>query len=142
MLARMKSHALLFLGALLASSAWAQEPSFDLKDDAIRKIVRDIAASQSVPVQLAAAKPIERKLVLDAEDLHPVERPINLPPPPHNPAPKSQGPVSALIETLIDSALGLDEEPTAEERYDEWLYCQQAGDDLLSTAQRVATCSR
>jgi hypothetical protein len=138
MLAGMKSRALFLVGALLASSAWTQEASFDLKSDAIRKIVRETAASQSRPVQLAEAQPVEHKIVLGTEDLRPLETPINIPPPRNSAKPKPQGPVSALIDTIVDTvvedALGLDDR-----QYTKWVACQSVVDPKPSLPP-IAAC--
>ena len=132
MLARMKSRALFLIGALLASSAWAQEPSFDLKSDAIRKIVHDSAASQS-----------ESKLILEPEDLRPLDQPIKTEPPRRTAKPKRQGPVSALIDTVVntvvDDALGVDENGLPPGGYSKWVACQSVVDTRPSLPP-IAAC--
>jgi hypothetical protein len=138
MLAGMKSRALFLVGALLASSAWAQESTFDLKSDAIRKIVNETAASQSRPVQLSKAKPVERRIVLDTEDLRPLETPIKIAAPRQSAKPRPQGPVSALVDAVVDSvvddALGLDDT-----QYTKWVACQSVTDPEPSLPP-IAAC--
>jgi hypothetical protein len=117
----LESRALFLIGALLASSARAQEASFDLKSESIRKIVHDTAATQSAPVQFVEARPAERKLVIEIEDAQPLEKPIKIAPPPNiaaprnNAAPESPGLLSSIIETLVDSALGVDGDDTSQQ---------------------------
>jgi hypothetical protein len=107
----MKSRVFL-IAALLASSAWAQEHSFDLRGDAAKKIIRDTAAAQSALVQLEGPKPVERKTVLQAEDLRPLETPAKIAPPRRVAAKSKQpGPISALVDVLVDHALGTDDTP-------------------------------
>lgn len=116
----MKPYSLFVIALLLAPSAWAQEPSFDLKSDAIRKIVHATAAAQSVPIQLAeskpVAKPIARKIDLGSDEVRPPEVPVKKNPPRRAP-PESDGFVSQVFEILVESALGSEDAPM------EWLAC-------------------
>jgi hypothetical protein len=142
----MKSRALFLMAALLASSAWAQEPSFDLKSDAIRRIVHDTAASQSALVQLAKAPPVEHKLVLVTEAQHPFEAPIKIAPPRRIEKPKPRGPVSDLVDTLVDAVVGtaVDDWLGADEGfppggYAKWIACQSVIDSGPSLPP-IAAC--
>ena len=67
-LGHMKSRALLVLAALLAAPAWSQE--FDLHSESITKIVRNVAESQSVAVQLSEEKPVARDPFADDKPSH------------------------------------------------------------------------
>ena len=114
----MNSRVLLLIGALLASSAQAQDPGFDLNSDPIKKIVHDSAASQSqaVRVQVADTKPTEPELVFDIDYVTPVAAPPSkskIKPPRFVMVPQSGGLLSAVIETVVDEALGVDDEKAA-----------------------------
>lgn len=109
------------IAALLASPAWSQEPAanppapvaahFDVHSEAVRKIVRDTAASQYSTVRVSneapiAAAPLEANL-----DPVPVrESPDQAPTP--APAPESQSSrlLSSMFGFLIAEALGNDED--------------------------------
>jgi hypothetical protein len=106
----------------------------DLKNDSIRKIVRDTAATQSATVQLPHEKPVARKPLANIEFVPevkapPLKYPTHLP----DPAPRSSGILSALIDTLLD----VDDDPSLGGKYPLWLSCQ-AHDDLKSALQQDA----
>lgn len=46
---------------MFVAPVWSQEPSFDLSSDSIRKIVRETAAAQSVPIQISKETPVKRE---------------------------------------------------------------------------------
>src|SRR3954469_23634736 len=106
------------LAALLVSPAWSQEraaqapapaaPSFNLRSDAIKKIVADRAASQLTEEQVAdqaskAAKPTQIVFVT------PEKRPVHERPTPRlpDPSPKSNGFLSSMVEILAGEVLGI-----------------------------------
>ena len=103
----MKIRAALLLGTLLASAAWSGEtPTFDLKSDAVRNIVRTSAATQfaaDLVVEKAQdAKTSKTVRFVPAEKAVKKERPA-----PHAaPAPwEGHGFLSALVDTVIDLEL-------------------------------------
>jgi hypothetical protein len=113
-LAGMLSCALLLVTTLLSSTAWSQD--FDLKGEAMKKIVRDNAATQYAQVQM----PSESKPAPEADapfEYVPPEKDLVVTIPAAKPAaPKaaaarseSSGFASALldvvVETLVDSLL-------------------------------------
>lgn len=113
----MNPRAALLIAALLASPTWSQEPpvdpkvltprSFDRNSDSIKKIVRDFAASQSMPIQLAKEEPTHSTDT--AIEFVPAEPPPPEPPPPRLPDPPPESPdtfFSAMIGTLME--VGLD----------------------------------
>jgi hypothetical protein len=143
-LASMNSRVLLLVGALLASTAWSQQPVTNtpphaplvvaLSNDSIKKIVRDTAATQSATVQLSNEKPVARKPLANIEFVPavkapPLKYPTRLP----EPAPRSTGFLSALVDTLLD----VDDDPSLGGKYPLWLSCQ-ARDDLKSAKQQDA----
>ena len=107
------------LVALIAGPAWCQTPgaepsapavtAFDLRSDAVRKIVRETAATQSAVVRIAPDKPArpesgEIEFVPAPKGPPPVGK-INLPPPPR---PVREGPLSSLFSLLVSELLGID----------------------------------
>ena len=155
-LSSMKSRSLLLLGVMLVSPAWSQEPatnapvltpqSFDRSSDSIRKIVRDVAASQSVPVRLSAESPVEREPVATFEYVPPEKSPtVKSTPPrlPTAPAPASAGPLSAIsevvFETLVDTLLDADSDDSSEGQYERWHTCQSRA-HLKTTEMGYETC--
>jgi hypothetical protein len=108
------------LAALFASPAWSQEPgpdatalsarSFDLRGDAVRKIVNDTASAQVVAVQVVETK----SAVADSDEVvyvppekqkKPVPQKISLPMATPD---TSDGPISSLVDVLLDEVLGID----------------------------------
>jgi len=137
----MNARALFLFGALLASPVWAQQPSFDLNSDYIKKIVRDTAASQSVPVQLSDEKPAKSEPVATVKYVPP-EKPL----PPaksaaHRPvaAPQSNSFLSAVIDILVDEALGIDDDIESDVQSDRSLRCPSA-EPLKTTEPGSSTC--
>jgi hypothetical protein len=129
----------LMLSALLVSPAWSQEPetsssvaaarSFDLRSDAVRKIVHATASSQSVPVQVSQGAPAKRESSPEIEYVPP-EKPAvvkEIAPTPVA-APESDGFLSAVFdiafETLVDSLLGDETDEAMQKQYDTWRACQ------------------
>jgi hypothetical protein len=128
----MNSCVLLLVAAMLASPAWSQEPSFDLKSDSIKKIVRDTAATQFATIQVSNEKPVERKPLANIDLTPPVAAPpVKYPTRLPDPAPPSTGFLSTLIDTLLD----VDDDPSLGGKYPIWLSCQ-ARDDLKSATQQ------
>ena len=118
----MKSRAFLLV-ALLASPAWSQQPAaeaatavatpFDLRSDAVKKVVHDTAASQYSNAQVTHKAPVEgeRREVEYVPPEEPLEE-LPLPagaPLPSAPAPQPNGFVSSLFEFLLEEAIGVDE---------------------------------
>jgi hypothetical protein len=136
----MNSRALILFGALLASPAWTQEPNFDLSSDSIKKIVRDTAATQSRPIELSEEKPAEREPVETVRYVPP-EKP--LPPPVERAAPRPvaapqsdgifSGFLEAVVETLVNEALGDDDDFAPEVPSDRRFRCPAA--DPLETPE-------
>ncbi|MEO8064535.1 MAG: hypothetical protein ABI821_17495 [Pseudomonadota bacterium] len=109
------------MAAFLISPVWAQEPaveapvtaapSYDLRGDAVQKIVRDTAATQFADVQVSDKPPVEAK---PAEFVYvPAEK---VPAPPSEPfrrlpeaPPRSTGFWSAVVDTLVEEALGIED---------------------------------
>jgi len=100
------------LAALFVSSAaWAQEPepAFDLRSDAVRKIVRETAAAQMPIVQVADsgtvnAEPAGFTYVPPEKPAEVREIPVRLP----DPAPKSDGLFATLVDIAVDELLGIE----------------------------------
>ena len=128
----MNSRVMLLVGFMLTSPAWSQEPSFDLKSDSIKKIVRDTAATQFATVQLSSEKPVATKQIADIKFEPPVAaQPVKYPT--HLPDPAT--PATGFLYTLIDVLLDKDDDSSLEMRYPVWLSCQ-ARDDLKSATQQ------
>ena len=140
----MNSRVLLLVGVMLASPAWSQEPAtstpapsalvVDLRSDSIKKIVRDTAATQFATIQLSnekpdTRKPIEKIVFVPSVAAPAPKYPTRLP----DPAPRSNGILSTLIDTLLD----VDDDPSLGGKYPIWLSCQ-ARDDLKSATQQDA----
>jgi hypothetical protein len=138
----MNSRALILLGALLASPVWAQQPSFDLSSDNIKKIVRDTAATQSRPIELSEEKPVEREPVETVRYVPP-EKPT--PPPVERAAPRpvaasqSSDFLSTVIDILVDEVLGIDDDIESEVQSDRRLRCP-AADPHKTTEPGSSTC--
>ena len=105
------------LAALFVSSAaWAQEPepAFDLRSDAVRKIVRETAAAQMPIAQVAdsetvKAEPAEFNYVPPEKPPEVREIPVRLP----DPAPKSDGLFATLVDIAVDELLGIEGDDVA-----------------------------
>jgi hypothetical protein len=118
----MITRSMLLLGVMFASSAWAQEPaadgaapasrSFDLSSDSIKKIVRETAAAQSVAIQSPEEKPVKRVPDTTVRYVPPDVAQSAKEPVPHRPTapPESDGPISTLIDTIVDTALGVEDD--------------------------------
>lgn len=140
----MNSRALFLFGALLASPVWAQQPSFDLSSDYIRKIVRDTAATQSRPIELSEEKPAEREPVETVRYVPPEKpAPVKIAAPRPVDAPQSHGILSslvdAIVETVIDEALGIDDDLESQVPSDRRLRCP-AADPHKTTEPGSSTC--
>lgn len=136
----MNLRAFFLFGALLASPAWAQQPNFDLHSDYIKKIVRDTAATQYVSVQQAEVKPAEPepatvRYVPPDKSLPPAKsaapRPVA--------EPKSNAFLSAVVDILVDEALGIDEDLEEQVHSDSALRCPTR-DPLKTTEPGSSTC--
>ena len=101
----MKFHAFLLLAAVLASPAGSQEtPTFDLKSESIRNIVRTTAATQFGMAKLVEDRAPESKATKTVRFV-PAEKPVSKerPRPASQPMPEPRdGFVSAFLSTLID----------------------------------------
>jgi hypothetical protein len=118
----MASRSLLLLGVMFVSLAWSQKSaadesapspqSFDLSSDSIKKIVRDMAAAQSQPVRISEETPVEREADSTVKYVPPEEAQPAKSQVPRRPTapPESDGPISALIDTLVDMALDVDDD--------------------------------
>jgi hypothetical protein len=124
----MIARALLVTGALLVSPAWAQEPSFDLNSESVRKIVRATVATQYAEVQPIKLAPAGRKTasLMDLhQDVRLDEKPaLKRAPPRRAPARIFQDPISELVDTLLD----VENIPARPDKFGEWRACHHAGD--------------
>lgn len=115
----MNSRAYLLV-ALLVSPAWSAEPtveapeptvrSFDLRTDAVKKIVRDTAATQFSSLRVSDKPSVEAEPD-EFVYVPPEEPPAPMPEPSRKlpaPAPRSDSFLSAIFETLIEEALGIE----------------------------------
>ena len=125
-LGHMKSRALLVLAALLAAPAWSQE--FDLHSESITKIVRNVAESQSVAVQLSEEKPVARDPFADIEYVPLTHAPPVQPAAPQPAASRSSKFLSALTEILVDevvdSVLDAATDDSYQEQSQHWVHCE------------------
>jgi len=130
----MNPRALLILAALLAAPAWPQAPSFDLKGDALKKIVHDIASSQSVPVQLSQDLPAKRDSAPTIRFVPPekpaVAKPA-APPPARSSSPAPDGILGVVVDTFIDSLLDVQHDEVTQEQYEAWRACQARDEKCL-----------
>jgi hypothetical protein len=121
--------------ALAVAPAWGQEtpaPSFDLHSAAIGRIVRQAAATQFGDPSLAEPPPKDPQAAdpvkwVPPEKASPKPSPL---PRPTRPQPDHQGPISALVDTLIESALGFDQIDLSDTEWDDWLRCPQRAERL------------
>lgn len=138
----MNARALLLLGALFATTAGSQEPSFDVKSESVRNIVRTTAASQSVALPESSAarvrkEPAEKTVVYVPPEKPPLVREL----PVQKPREVKLNPfLSAVIDTVADEALDVEPDPGYEFEYEKLRACQQRNADKTS-ALRDAECS-
>lgn len=124
----MNARPLLMLGALLVSPAWAQEFSFDLHSEPVKNIVRATAATQYAAVQPVKDLQVKREPVM--ADIFKSDERLDEKPalkravPRHAPVRTIQGPVSALVSTLLD----IQNYELPGEEFNVWHACPQAGD--------------
>ena len=141
----MSARALLLIGAMLVCPAWAQEPTFDLNSDSIRKIVRATAATQSVPIQLSAEPVAHREPAAILEYVPPIEAaPVKHTAPPRGPPPpppQSDGFVSFLFNTLVDTLLDAATGESARTQGVVWRACESAGGSKTFTQPAVMCAS-
>jgi hypothetical protein len=99
------------LATLLVSPAWAQESAgFDLKSDAIKKIVRDAAATQFSYVQIAEKAVAKSEAA--AFKYVPPEKPAPIREPPRQLPAKSPPPdgfIASAFGILVDELIGTDD---------------------------------
>ena len=132
----MNPRALLLIGALLGTPAWADAPSFDLKSDAVKQIVRDTAATQFRAVEPVKEVTPAREPYTRIVFLSPKDAARERPPPPRAPPPKPLSPfVSAVIDSLLDVEPGF-----AEESRDSFLQLCRSLDPNQSPTQRSPFC--
>lgn len=122
------------LGALAIAPAWSQAPapSFDLRSAAIGQIVRNAAATQFGEPSLAEPRKKDPQAA-DTVKWVPPEKTVPKAPPlprPARPQPDHQGPISALVDTVIDTALGFDQVDLSNTGWDDWLRCPQRAESL------------
>jgi len=141
----MSFRALLLVSALLfAPAAWSQEtaaPSFDLKSDTVRQIVRDAAATQYRIVEPIKEPKPARESPFARKDDPPLETsPLKVANRQKPPAPNLQpGPLGSLVDVLIESALGIQDDPAADQRAAFLTLCQSL-DQPRSPTQKSTTC--
>jgi hypothetical protein len=134
----MNPRAWLMAVMMLVSPAWSQglasdspvvtPRSFDLRSESLKTIVRNTAATQFAAIQLPRQQPVQRESTafkyVPPADAEPVQRPT-----PRLPewTPEDRGFFSALVGTLIDSALGV-ESYDSQAEYHAWLSCKLRDD--------------
>jgi hypothetical protein len=151
----MYTRALLVVGALLLTPAWSQEPAsdasvvtprtFDLSNDAVKKILRHTAETQYAAVQLTKVEAAEAKPTKTVQYVPPEkpavtrkEPPLRLP----DPAPEeSGGLISAIVHTLVAEALDLGPDDISETNTVSWLTCQSRI-DLKRETLGQGSCNR
>ena len=139
----MNTRATLLIGALLVSPAWSQESaapavtlsaqSFDRSSEAIKKILRDTAATQSARIQISEVKPA-KSAPAEFKYVPPEPAPRVKVEEPRLPeaAPPSNGFVSALVDTL----LAVEDDGS----WDIPKYTCQESDVSKSNIERFETC--
>ena|SRR5688500_8415944 len=99
------------LATLLVSPAWSQESAgFDLRSAAIKKIVRDAAATQFAYVQIAEKPPVASET--EPFKYVPPEKPAPTPEPPRQLPAKSPPPdgfLASAFDILVDELLGTED---------------------------------
>jgi hypothetical protein len=119
-------------------SPTAAAPSFDLSSESIRQIVRATAATQFALVQVPEEKVVESDPSLTIEYVPTVrkeEPPAKVAAAPWARTAVLDGILSWLVETLIDEALGIEEDIP-----DPWVYCPWPVD--LMSANHYEACRR
>lgn len=139
-------------GVLISAPVWCQEAatvpapsraSFDLANPEIRKAVRKTAATQTAQNVLAPAKDVEKDVDLEPVTVKfvPPEEPVQddeYPTSPPSPAPVANTLLSAIVSSLIDDLLDIDDDGyDYREHQDPTIACTARGDDLGSS-----TCDR
>jgi hypothetical protein len=123
------------VNALLAAPAWSQQTTFDLASESVKRIIRATAATQFGEFRLAEEPPVVRgPAVVDDAGLRIEEKPPPKPVP-VKPASQRQGPVSALIDALLEAESDISATP----EYHEWLRCHLRVTDL-NTMQHYGKC--
>ncbi len=89
--------------------------------------MRATAATQFAPVQLAETNPVDRKLVIETEDVQPLEKPIKIAPPRPIAAPQSPDLLSAVTDD------------TSQQQATVWRACPSS-DKRKTTAQISTMC--
>jgi hypothetical protein len=123
------------IAALLASPVWSQEPAakppapvaahFDVHSDAVRKIVRDTAASQYSTVRVSHEAPVATGPAEENLDPVPVrESPDQTPAPAPATEAQSSRVLSSLFDFLIAEALGNDQDDGVVTTSNEMLRCR------------------
>lgn len=133
---------------LLALPAWSDEPapaasarSFDLTNDAIRKIVHDTASAQSVIVQVTAVSPAPRdsaptvRFVPAEKPSAPIQVARRLPPAAKS-ASSPGGQIfsslfGAVVDNVVHSSLGIDPAVSTDEQYEVWRACRARDEKCL-----------
>jgi hypothetical protein len=120
----MNLRVVLLASSLAAVPAWSQEtPAFDLGSAAIRRIVHATAATQYGELPPPEEPVAESKSYVVR--FVPPEKPEKETPPPRPAATpdRHDGPISALVDTLIDDWLGIGPDDPFDVPYDDWLRC-------------------
>jgi hypothetical protein len=138
----MNARAFLLVGTLLASTAWSQEPAFDLKSESVRNIVRATAASQSVALPESPAAPVRTEPAKKTVAFVPPEKPpLVRELTAEKPRDVKLNPfLSAVVDTVVDETLGVEPDPGYEFEYEKLRNCQRRNADKTST-ERDAVCS-
>jgi hypothetical protein len=151
----MINRALLVVGCLVAIPARSQEllapshsatpPSLDLRAESVRKIVRDAAATQYAAPQLDESKQVEQPREAKAVRFVPPEKPparhtgkLSLPTMPEE---IEESFLSHVITSLIDEALGIEQDDPVESNSISWLSCQSRI-DLKRETLGNGSCNR
>ncbi|HTU67413.1 MAG TPA: hypothetical protein VMF52_15805 [Steroidobacteraceae bacterium] len=137
----MNLHAL-FVGVLLASPAWCQEPSFDIKSESVRNIVRATAATQSRAIEPIPEANVEHdtKVIADVVfDEKLPEKPAAPQPPGFTRARHKHDFLSEVLDTILDDVLDVEPKDLAEARFGTMASCLQ-GDELKSVEERLSEC--
>jgi hypothetical protein len=138
------------LGIVLASPAWAVEPSFDLKSESVKQILSNTAATQFGPAPMPVSAPeedLDEIKLLDAFDYVDTVKEA-LPKPAVRKTPVRQETSNGLLDAIFEIALEelLDEVFdtdlfTTTDVEDTWVACPPA-DTFPPGAQRPPACSR
>jgi hypothetical protein len=125
--------ALLLAASAGSPSAWSQEPpTFALHSAAIKQIVRNTAATQfgepGIPETPANSQNVKTLEPVPREHAMSEEPPV--PQPTAKERRSHDGPISALIDVLIDEALGIEDVVDVDTPHDDWLRCPPRAADL------------